>query len=74
MVKEVELKVLKILERSEERLGFTLLDRRAGGSSGGSSRLTPKAKELMERYKLFNYELLTRLRRLRISLLRKMVL
>lgn len=50
--------VLRVLRRSEERLGFALLERRIGGSSGGGSRLTPEAMDLMARYRLFTEELL----------------
>lgn len=49
--------VLTILRRSEERLGFALLERRAGGTSGGGSRLTSRAKMLMTRYRSFNDEI-----------------
>jgi molybdate transport system regulatory protein len=49
---------LKVLQRSEKRLGFARLDRTIGGSSGGGSRLTPEARELMSRYRLFSEELL----------------
>jgi molybdate transport system regulatory protein len=49
--------VLTILQKSEERLGFALLERRAGGASGGGSRLTSRAKMLMTRYKSFNDEI-----------------
>jgi molybdate transport system regulatory protein len=50
--------VLNILETCEERLGFALLERKKGGSSGGGSRLTPRARALMKGYKSFNEELL----------------
>jgi molybdate transport system regulatory protein len=49
---------LSILKRSEERLGFTLLERRTGGSSGGGSRLTPGARKLVARYRSFTDEIL----------------
>jgi molybdate transport system regulatory protein len=48
---------LRTLKKSEERLGFALLERRIGGASGGGSRLTPLAMELMARYKLFSEEI-----------------
>jgi molybdate transport system regulatory protein len=38
----------------EERLGFTLIDRQTGGTSGGGSRLTVKAKNFMKRYERFH--------------------
>ena len=47
----------KIVSESEERLGFALIDRRIGGSSGGGSRLTSEARELMARYRLFSDEM-----------------
>jgi molybdate transport system regulatory protein len=43
----------KTLKESEERLGFALIERQIGGSCGGGSRLTPRAKEFMARYRLF---------------------
>jgi molybdate transport system regulatory protein len=49
--------VFKIVTESEERLGFTLIERRIGGSSGGGSRLTSEARELMARYRLFSDEM-----------------
>lgn len=47
----------RIVRRSEEKLGFTLLERRRGGSGGGGSWLTPKAKEFLARYKSFRDEI-----------------
>lgn len=38
------------IKRAEERLGFALLDRQTGGSEGGGSALTPKAKILIDGY------------------------
>jgi molybdate transport system regulatory protein len=49
--------VLKTLQGCEKKLGFALLERRIGGSSGGGSCLTPKAKILLTKYKLFHDEL-----------------
>jgi len=40
----------------EQRLGFLLLDRKVGGRSGGGSRITPQAKELMLCYGRFREE------------------
>ncbi len=37
----------------EERLGVKLLDTASGGASGGTSRLTPVAEELVFRYDAF---------------------
>jgi len=38
------------IKRAEERLGFQLLERQTGGSSGGGSRLTKKGRRLLEGY------------------------
>ena len=43
-------KAWKLIQTMEKRLGFVLLDKKIGGSSGGGSRVTPKAKDLMKRY------------------------
>jgi len=48
---------LTILQESEERLGFALLEREVESASGGGSRLTSRAKMLMTRYKSFNDEI-----------------
>lgn len=44
-------KAWRILHAAEQRLGFPLLDRSVGGSLGGGSQLTPRAKDLVERYR-----------------------
>jgi molybdate transport system regulatory protein len=49
-------KAWRLLGMLEERLGFPLLERRTGGSSGGGSRVTPTAKEFMDRYGKFQKE------------------
>jgi molybdate transport system regulatory protein len=54
--------VFKIVKKSEEKFGFTLLERKTGGSGGGGSQLTPQAREFMARYKSFNNELLEGIR------------
>jgi molybdate transport system regulatory protein len=46
-------KAWRLIRTLEERLGFPLLERKAGGASGGGSRITPKAKELMKLYGRF---------------------
>jgi molybdate transport system regulatory protein len=46
-------KAWRLIRTLEERLGFVLLDRKTGGRSGGGSRVTSKAKELMEHYERF---------------------
>ena len=45
--------LIRLLER---RLGFLLLDRKTGGRSGGGSRITPQAKDLVVRYDRFREE------------------
>ena len=47
-------KAWKLIQSMEKRLGFSLLDRKIGGLSGGGSRITPKGKELMKRYRKFH--------------------
>ena len=46
-------KAWKLIQTMEKRLGFSLLDKKIGGVSGGGSQLTPKAKDLIERYERF---------------------
>jgi molybdate transport system regulatory protein len=45
-----------LLNAMEERLGFSLLQRRVGGVAGGGSDLTEKAKEFLDRYEAFHAE------------------
>jgi len=42
-----------LIRTMEERLGFSLLKRKAGGHSGGGSMVTSEAKELMGHYERF---------------------
>jgi molybdate transport system regulatory protein len=49
-------KAWKLLRMIEQRLGFMLLEREVGGRSGGGSRITPRAKELMSCYAGFREE------------------
>jgi molybdate transport system regulatory protein len=49
-------KAWKLIQSMEKRLGFSLLDRKVGGLSGGGSRVTLKGKELMRRYAQFEKE------------------
>ena len=46
-------KAWRLIRAVEKRLGFVLLERKAGGLSGGGSQITPSAKELMEHYERF---------------------
>ncbi len=43
-------KAWRLMRTLEKRLGFSLLERRAGGASGGGSAVTPQARLLMRRY------------------------
>jgi molybdate transport system regulatory protein len=49
-------KAWRVIQTIEERLGFTLIERKIGGSSGGGSKITPKAKTFMRRYEKFRAE------------------
>jgi molybdate transport system regulatory protein len=49
-------KAWKLVQSMDKRLGFPLLDKKVGGLSGGGSRVTPKGKDLMERYERFEKE------------------
>lgn len=46
-------KAWKILNESEDALGFKLLERHAGGSGGGGAALTDPGRELLVRYESF---------------------
>ena len=43
-------KAWKLLQQMEECLGYQLVSRTVGGSKGGSSSLTPRARQLIARY------------------------
>ncbi len=43
----------RIIKTAEKQLGFPLLERKIGGVSGGGSELTPKARDLVERFSAF---------------------
>ena len=54
--KEMEMaytKALRLINRAEEVLGFPLTERTVGGKGGGGSRLTPRAKEFIEKYEAY---------------------
>ena len=40
----------KIIKKAEEYLGCSLIESRSGGATGGSSHLTPEAKDLLARH------------------------
>jgi molybdate transport system regulatory protein len=46
-----------IIRRSEEKLGFPLLERRIGGVAGGGSQVTEAGKEFMKNYSRFRKEM-----------------
>ena len=58
--KEMEMsysKGWKIIKKAEQYLGYSLIESKSGGASGGSSHLTPEAKELLTRYQCMEKEL-----------------
>jgi len=46
-------KAWRLMRHLEKRLTFPLLERYTGGASGGGSRITPKARDLLDRYEKF---------------------
>lgn len=46
----------KLIKKLEKRLGFKLLDKKVGGSSGGGSELTVKGRFLTESFSEFRKE------------------
>ncbi len=46
-------KAWKLIQMTEKRLGFPLLDKQVGGQSGGGSKVTSRAKDFMRRYERF---------------------
>ena len=46
----------KLIRKLEKRLGFKLLDKKVGGSSGGGSELTEKGRILTENFSEFRKE------------------
>jgi len=50
-------KAWRLIRTLEQRLGFPLLERKVGGPSGGGSRITPRAKELMNLYGRFRKDI-----------------
>ncbi len=46
----------RLVNLLEQRLGFSLLTKTAGGSSGGGSELTPEGRELVRKFAPFQEE------------------
>lgn len=46
----------KLIKKLEERLGFKLLDKQVGGSSGGGSKLTDKGRIITKNFSAFRKE------------------
>jgi len=46
----------KLIKKLEKRLGFKLLNKKVGGSSGGGSELTKKGRILTENFSKFRKE------------------
>ncbi|RAK11844.1 molybdate transport system regulatory protein [Halanaerobium saccharolyticum] len=46
----------KLIRKLEKRLGFKLLDKKVGGSSGGGSELTVKGRILTKKFSAFRKE------------------
>ncbi len=51
-------KALHIIQHAEDVLGYKLLERKAGGSSGGGSHLTENAEKLLTIYRQFEKNVL----------------
>jgi molybdate transport system regulatory protein len=49
-------KAWSVLNTTEERLGFSLVERRTGGTSGGGTLLTPAGRAFLEQYEQFRQE------------------
>lgn len=54
----------KLINKLEKRLGFKLLDKKIGGSSGGGSELTEKGRFLTKRFSAFRKEAQSYLKKL----------
>ena len=46
-------KALKILNRLEENVGYTVVERRRGGNDRGGAELTEAGRNLLEQYNMF---------------------
>ncbi len=57
-------KAWRLIGTMEKRLGFLLIERKVGGLSGGGSRVTSQGKELMKRYRHFQKDVNTSLKKI----------
>ena len=57
-------KAWRLIRTLEERLGFPLLERKIGGQSGGGSLVTPRGKQLINRYGHFRRDVNTSLEKI----------
>jgi molybdate transport system regulatory protein len=57
-------KAWRLIGAIEKRLGFLLIERKAGGLSGGGSRVTSQGKELIKRYNRFQKDVNTSLEKI----------
>jgi molybdate transport system regulatory protein len=57
-------KAWRLIGAMEKRLGFPLIERKVGGLSGGGSQVTSQGKELMRRYKHFQKDVNTSLKKI----------
>ena len=46
-------KALRMINKAEKELGFSLTKRSTGGRSGGGSTLTPEGKEWLKKYEQY---------------------
>ncbi len=46
-------KAFSLIKHAETALGFPLTEKQIGGKNGGGSRLTPQAKEFLEKYERY---------------------
>ena len=52
-VNENNAKALRMINKAEKELGFSLTKRSTGGRSGGGSTLTPEGKEWLKKYETY---------------------
>ena len=50
-------KAWRLMRKLEKKLNFLLLERHTGGASGGGSFITPKARDLLDRYDKFQKDI-----------------